>query len=1068
MKDEQQQDDAIRGLAETLREMICVANDSPDLLTIDGTENVIEAIGRASLQVSSVIDEYARLPFIGEAVYKWLDAPDPSANHDNARKEHKAGTCSWFLTGAQYMEWKHRGDSYLWVYGIPGCGKTILCSTAIEDVADYCRGDPSRAFAYFYFDSRDSQEQLQLHEGLIRSLIKQLLVQCRIIPDELDAMCVSGRRHLSADMLRTALSLALKNFQDVYLLVDSMDECSEMKELLGWIKEIKGSKTGNLHLLATSRPEHIIKECMESLEIGQVCLEGDDVNRDIESYVDDLLQESEKLKKWSEEIRQKLMTNAAGMFRLISLQLRELQTCRTQQQMKRQLDTLPKDLFGIYERVLSRLGDRDRQDALKILQWLAYSARPLQLDELSEVFSIDFDALDGPRFDADCRYTDPKEIFDHVCPSSLATESEGIVKLAHLTVKEFLVSMPEASPFYISASAAHSLISKTCLVYLMKIGTLDTIDDATTAEYPLIEYAAQHWPFHVHAQTDGELGDLQNLLLQLFQTDAALAAWISHSDSDESSFLIPGDPQELPEPLASALYYASSTGLQRTSLTLMELGADPNAQGGYCGNALQAACEGGHKAVVKLLLEKGADPNAKGGGYGTALQAACFHNFEEIVKLLLDSGAIANPRALETSAYRGSEANVKLLLAKGADPNTRVAESLYGHALHAACAEDFEPVVKLLLENGADPNATGGTALEAACCIGSEPIVRLLLAKGADPNVHVATVYDNALQAATVHGSVAVVRLLLENGADPNLQGGEFGHALQAACFHSFEAIVRLLLEHGADPMAMGGTALETASFMGSIANVRLLLAKGADPNARVNTDYEYALQAASVNGHAAIVKLLLEKGADPNARGEAYGTALEVACMNGHVVVVRTLLEGGANPDAQGGMFGTTLQAASWGGSEDLVALLLERGAGPNVLEGSYGSALLAAVWRRSETLVDMLLAKGADLASQGGDALEAASWKGFLPLVTMLLDRGVDPNTRGGYYGNALQAASAMGHEAIVELLLDRGADPNEEGTYGTAYQAASKTGHQSIAQLLLEHSATRPNIAVLESHQ
>ena len=127
-------------------------------------------------------------------------------------------------------------------------------------------------------------------------------------------MCVSGLRHLSADMLRTVLSLVLKNFQDVYLLVDSMDECTQRKELLAWIKEMKGSKTGNLHLLATSRPEHIIKECMESLEIGQVCLEGDDVNRDIESYVDDLLQESEKLKKWSEEIRQKLMTNAAGMY----------------------------------------------------------------------------------------------------------------------------------------------------------------------------------------------------------------------------------------------------------------------------------------------------------------------------------------------------------------------------------------------------------------------------------------------------------------------------------------------------------------------------------------------------------------------------------------------------------------------------------------------------------------------------------------------------------------------------------------------------------------------------------
>ena len=127
-------------------------------------------------------------------------------------------------------------------------------------------------------------------------------------------MCAGGRRRLSAGMLQTTLSLVLAKFQDVYLLVDSMDECTQRKELLGWMKEMKASKTANLHLLATSRPEHIIKECMESLEIGQVCLEGDGVNRDIESFVDDLLQESEKLKKWSEDIREKLLKNAAGMY----------------------------------------------------------------------------------------------------------------------------------------------------------------------------------------------------------------------------------------------------------------------------------------------------------------------------------------------------------------------------------------------------------------------------------------------------------------------------------------------------------------------------------------------------------------------------------------------------------------------------------------------------------------------------------------------------------------------------------------------------------------------------------
>jgi ankyrin repeat protein len=46
---------------------------------------------------------------------------------------------------------------------------------------------------------------------------------------------------------------------------------------------------------------------------------------------------------------------------------------------------------------------------------------------------------------------------------------------------------------------------------------------------------------------------------------------------------------------------------------LLEKGADVNAQGGYFGNALQAASSGGHDSVVTLLLDKGADVNAQGG-----------------------------------------------------------------------------------------------------------------------------------------------------------------------------------------------------------------------------------------------------------------------------------------------------------------------------------------------------------------------------------------------------------------------------------------------------------------------
>jgi hypothetical protein len=112
---------------------------------------------------------------------------------------------------------------------------------------------------------------------------------------------------------------------------------------------------------------------------------------------------------------------------------------------------------------------------------------------------------------------------------------------------------------------------------------------------------------------------------------------------------------------------------------VLEKGAEVNAQGGYFGNALQAASYGGHEAIVKVLLEKGAEVNAQGGEFGNALQAASFGGHEAIVKVLLEKGAEVN--------------------AQGGD---------FGNALQAASFGGYEEIVKVLLEKGAEVNAQGG------------------------------------------------------------------------------------------------------------------------------------------------------------------------------------------------------------------------------------------------------------------------------------------------------------------------------------------------------------------------
>ncbi|KAJ7460268.1 ankyrin repeat-containing domain protein [Mycena latifolia] len=292
------------------------------------------------------------------------------------------------------------------------------------------------------------------------------------------------------------------------------------------------------------------------------------------------------------------------------------------------------------------------------------------------------------------------------------------------------------------------------------------------------------------------------------------------------------------------LEHGAEEGHPEIVCILLEQGAEVNAQGGYCGNALKAACCGGNIDIVRQLLEHGADVKAEGGECGHALQAAAWGGNTDIVRLLLEQGA-------EVKTQGGK----------------------YGNALQAASAQGSTEIVHLLLERSAEVNIQGGyygNALQAACCSGQIEIVHMLLDQGADVNAQGGR-YETALQAACYSGHIEVVRPLLGQGAKMEMQGGVYGNALRAACC---------------------GGHTETA---------HLLLEKGADVNAK-GTSSENALQAASGWGHIEIVCLLLDHGADVNAPGGNYGTAVQAALGERHHEIVRLLYEHGAElPDQVG-----------------------------------------------------------------------------------------------------------------------------------------------------------------------
>ena len=257
-------------------------------------------------------------------IRQWLSAPDPSVNYHKALTLRQPNTNAgqWLLKSDLFEQWKVKAST-VWLHGIPGCGKTILCSTVIEDILNDTTGDPGKAVAYFYFDFNDPAKQDP--NLMMRSLISQLSQQCVKIPPSLDVLftsCGNGQRQPSPDLLPNALQNLLQEFPHTYIILDALDECGSRKLLMSIIKELSIGQTSGLHLLCTSRREGDIEATLGHIveSEGILCIQTEAVDHDIRSYVHQRLSNDISLKKWGDdpairqEIETTLMAGAHGMY----------------------------------------------------------------------------------------------------------------------------------------------------------------------------------------------------------------------------------------------------------------------------------------------------------------------------------------------------------------------------------------------------------------------------------------------------------------------------------------------------------------------------------------------------------------------------------------------------------------------------------------------------------------------------------------------------------------------------------------------------------------------------------
>ncbi|TGJ82223.1 hypothetical protein E0Z10_g6558 [Xylaria hypoxylon] len=974
-----------------------------------------------------------------EKLLRWFKTSDPEQNHIVSRESHEPGTGQWIFENESFKRWANDAGGLLWLHGIPGAGKTILCSTVIAHLQARSSSPPRGSgsvldhILYYYFTfSDDSKQSLT---NLLKFIIYQLIAHNQEISEAAaslyDSKSQGSNEPSVKELIDTLAAVASLCTGKVYLLVDALDECPRKERKTFYEKALGPILAAKVNLMIASRGEPDIENALRNISPYEICIQNDDVNADVRAHVNSVISQDPKFQVMQisiqAEILDGIVSGARGMFRWAVCQLEVIKECLTPAMVRERLKTMPVDLDQTYDRILHIIPDLHRPFVQSALHWLAFSTRPLLLKELAEAAVVQ----PGETFDPDSSRLLSQNMIVDLCgvlvsssithdrlpgwldskfeterrPWPYKQQKHVVIALSHYSVKEYLTSKSiqcgALSSFYTSVTLCNSYLAQCCLTYILGFNGGAFARVFNFDEYPLLEYACRHWVTHwENASTGDEEPLLRSLVEHMFQLDApeAYANWLNIFNPD-------GGRRDLHQLTKSVdlypqtLYWATYLGHMALVRLLVEKGADVNKAEGSHGSAFRAAAFRGHLGIVNFFLQRGANLSSDALRAGSVLRIAVVGGNYEVVRCLIERGADIDAGGgsygtpLIAAINKQHHDMVDLLISRGA--NIRAAFTCLGiYAVplyHAASTGDFSLVNKLL-EAGADVNDSGDSNLRSPLygAVKSESItiVKALVEKGAviDP--------DSFLEAVNI-GHVGMVQTLLEADADHNLLNRMLQAALEESIRKHHTAIFHALIDADTRNNKLGakferllGTALSSREFD----MARTLMERGL-------VDYDAYAVVAATRIH----------------KSEPY--FLEELLQNNDIDI------NAVHSFGVGYRFYSPLHIAIRNEDEEAIWAILHRDPDVNMIEMAYGwtPLPLAIVYGLSD-IAKELIRRGAAVRKVRWSPLEMAvkhacvSKDGSLDMINRLLDLGVKANVGEG---SALWWPLEMGQYSIIEHL-------------------------------------------------
>ena len=383
--------------------------------------------------------------------------------------------------------------------------------------------------------------------------------------------------------------------------------------------------------------------------------------------------------------------------------------------IRKALNELPITLDDTYERILQCIPKEKFQHARRLFQCIVAAIRPLRVEELAEIFAIEFDPNERTNLVKGWRPENPEEAVLAACSSLIAIihdEGSKVVQFSHFSVKEYLTSdrlqtsdIGHVCDYYIPLEKAHTVLARACVAIMLQLD--EKADRERVATFPLAKYASEHWLDH--AKFENVQSQIQDALKDLFnpkRPHLRACIWVHNVEVKHLPKLEDYCAAKQPPPLlATPLYYVVFCGFSELAKWLITMHAeDVNAKCYDDRTPLHVASQEGHVDAVHMLLDHGALVDSRDCDDWTPLHfASCERNLE-VVQLLLEYEAALN--ALEVwdrspvflASQSGHLEVVRLLCDRGADVHI---QGFSRTPFQVATLWGYHDVAQLLLEYGA-------------------------------------------------------------------------------------------------------------------------------------------------------------------------------------------------------------------------------------------------------------------------------------------------------------------------------------------------------------------------------